>query len=122
MVKCIVPEVLAREPHADACQRSQQGNPRGNECRKPVERQRSRCHAARPCGCVLGGRLLGVSLMPNTFAYGWDASRVARYELNGLSCPEELWYNRRAGSCPSEDEVTFVDLLRSWIAGRSELA
>ncbi len=67
-------------------------------------------------------RGLGVSLMPNTFTYGDGASRVARYELRGMGCPEELWYNRRAGSCPSEDEGAFVDLLRAWIAERPELA
>lgn len=67
------------------------------------------------------GRGLGATLMPNTFTYGYPDDRVARYELRGIDCREELWYNRRAGTVPSEDEAIFVRLLKEWIARRPEL-
>lgn len=58
---------------------------------------------------------LGVSLMPDTFTFGPLHDKLALYRLRGLDRTGRLYYNRRADTCPSPDEVAFVNLLREWV-------
>lgn len=57
-------------------------------------------------------RGLGVSIAPNTFAYGRDTDRISRYAIEGFETRSHLYYNRRIGEKPTEDENAFIRILR----------
>lgn len=64
----------------------------------------------------------GVSILPNTFTYGWGARSVSYYQIDGYPCFGHLYYNRRVDVEPTEDETRFVAMLRAWIERHPELA
>lgn len=67
-------------------------------------------------------RGLGVSIVPNTFTYGWSPEGLSYYEVEGFPYLSDLYYNRRAGLEPTADELQFVAMLKEWISQHPELA
>jgi DNA-binding transcriptional LysR family regulator len=67
-------------------------------------------------------RGIGASILPTTSACSWDHATCRFYEIDGLSCPGDLYYNRLLGTVAGSDELALVSMLRDWIAGHPELA
>lgn len=66
-------------------------------------------------------RGLGITMLPNTFTYGWDLTGISLFEIEGFPCFGDLYYNRRIDTERSEDEEAFVSMLREWLSGHPEL-
>lgn len=66
-------------------------------------------------------RGMGVTMIPNTFTYGWDLTGISLYEVEGFPCYGDLYYNRRVDTERSEDEAAFVSMLRDWLSAHPEL-
>lgn len=66
------------------------------------------------------GEGLGVTILPNTFVYGWPGGNLDLYELDGFEGARGLHYIQRIGWDPDADTRLFMSEVRAWIAAHPE--